>query len=123
MNDSDKITRIIFIYEDSTLIYEGEDAKKLKEAIDGMTVFCHVHNANPFDKLKLTPKKNLNEASWNKLYTAVSGSLPLASEIGKYFERLRFDKAHHLGLGDIRLTIAQQEEICSLIEHWKANDR
>jgi len=27
------------------------------------------------------------------------------------FNRLRFDKTHHLGLGDIRLTVAEQEEI------------
>lgn len=27
------------------------------------------------------------------------------------FEKYRFDPDHHLGLGDIRLTIAQQEEI------------
>lgn len=28
-----------------------------------------------------------------------------------YFDRLRKDPAHHLGLGDIRLTLAQQEEL------------
>jgi hypothetical protein len=33
-------------------------------------------------------------------------------DLRKYFEQLRFDKNHHLGLGDIRLTIGQQEEIC-----------
>jgi len=27
------------------------------------------------------------------------------------FKELRFDKNHHLGLGDVRLTIAMQEEI------------
>ena len=27
------------------------------------------------------------------------------------FREMRFDKHHHLGLGDIRLTIAQQDEI------------
>lgn len=31
----------------------------------------------------------------------------------KYFHDLRFDKKHHLGLGDIRLTLDQQKEICS----------
>jgi len=31
--------------------------------------------------------------------------------ISEYFEKLRFDDKHHLGLGDIRLTMAQQEEI------------
>lgn len=36
----------------------------------------------------------------------------------KCFEELRFDKNHHLGLGDIRLTIAQQEEICELVERF-----
>ena len=33
-----------------------------------------------------------------------------------YFHTLRFDENHHLGLGDIRLTIAQQEEIVSMVE-------
>ena len=39
-------------------------------------------------------------------------------DIRKCFEQLRFDKNHHLGLGDIRLTIAQQEEICELVERF-----
>jgi hypothetical protein len=36
-------------------------------------------------------------------------------DISKCFEQLRFDKNHHLGLGDIRLTIEQQDEICKLV--------
>ena len=32
-------------------------------------------------------------------------------KLDEYFKSLRFDKNHHLGLGDIRLTIGQQEEI------------
>jgi hypothetical protein len=39
-------------------------------------------------------------------------------DLRKCFEQLRFDKNHHLGLGDIRLTIAQQEEICELVERF-----
>lgn len=39
-------------------------------------------------------------------------------DIRKCFEQLRFDKNHHLGMGDIRLTIAQQEEICELVERF-----
>jgi hypothetical protein len=31
--------------------------------------------------------------------------------ISKFFKKLRFDKDHHLGAGDIRLTLGQQEEI------------
>lgn len=38
------------------------------------------------------------------------------------FKQLRFDKDHHLGLGDIRLTIAQQDEICDLIEKYAGTD-
>ena len=37
-----------------------------------------------------------------------------------WFKKLRFDEKHHLGLGDIRLTIAQQEEIVSIIERQRA---
>lgn len=39
-------------------------------------------------------------------------------DIRKCFEQLRFDENPHLGLGDIRLTIAQQEEICKLVERF-----
>lgn len=39
-------------------------------------------------------------------------------DLRKCFEQLRFDKNHHLGFGDIRLTIAQQEEICELVERF-----
>ena len=39
-------------------------------------------------------------------------------DLRKCFEQLRFDKNHHLGLGDIRLTITQQEEICYLVERY-----
>ena len=31
--------------------------------------------------------------------------------LAEYFKKLRFDKNHHLGLGDIRLTRAMQDEI------------
>lgn len=47
--------------------------------------------------------------------------------ITEYFEKLRLDENHHLGLGDIRLTMSQQEEIISkvraledLIESYRA---
>ena len=39
-------------------------------------------------------------------------------DIRKCFEQLRFDKDHHLGMGDIRLTIGMQEEICELVERF-----
>lgn len=32
-------------------------------------------------------------------------------DLEEMFDRLRFDPAHHLGAGDIRLTLGQQEEI------------
>ena len=38
------------------------------------------------------------------------------NEIENYFNKLRFDKNHHLGLGDIRLTIAQQDELVALFK-------
>ena len=35
------------------------------------------------------------------------------------FEQLRLDNDYyHLGLGDIRLTLEQQEEICELVERY-----
>ena len=39
-------------------------------------------------------------------------------DIREYFKQLRFDENNHLGLGDIRLTVAQQEEICDMIERY-----
>jgi hypothetical protein len=33
----------------------------------------------------------------------------------RYFEKMRFDPKHHLGSGDISLTLAQQEEIVDAI--------
>ena len=38
----------------------------------------------------------------------------------EWFRRLRFDDDHHLELGDIRLTIGQQEEILAALMKWKA---
>ena len=35
----------------------------------------------------------------------------MKNPIEEYFEKLRMDVKHHLGLGDIRLTIAQQGDI------------
>jgi hypothetical protein len=34
----------------------------------------------------------------------------------KCFEELRHNKNHHLGLGDIRLTISQQEDIVNILK-------
>ncbi len=36
-------------------------------------------------------------------------------DIVKYFEDLRWDQNHHMGLGDIRLTMSQQEEIIEYV--------
>ncbi len=33
------------------------------------------------------------------------------SDLVERFKELRFDEKHHLGLGDIRLTISEQDEI------------
>jgi len=40
-------------------------------------------------------------------------------EVREYFQNLRFNDKHHLGLGNIRLTLAQQAEILDIIkEHF-----
>lgn len=39
-----------------------------------------------------------------------------AKSLFECFYSMRFRKDHHLGLGDIRLTIGQQNELISLIE-------
>jgi hypothetical protein len=37
-------------------------------------------------------------------------------ELAEYFSKLRLDKNHHLGRGDIRLTLSQQYEIYKMVE-------
>lgn len=61
-----------------------------------------------------------NAQTGNSSLGVVSGcdSIKTTWDIRECFKQLRFDKNHHLGLGDIRLTIAQQEEICDLVEHF-----
>jgi len=36
--------------------------------------------------------------------------------VAKWLEALRFSESNHLGLGDIRLTIGQQEELLALLD-------
>lgn len=61
-----------------------------------------------------------NAQTSNSSLGVVSGcdSIKTTWDIRECFKQLRFDKNHHLGLGDIRLTIAQQEEICDLVERF-----
>ena len=42
-------------------------------------------------------------------------------DIRECFRHLRFHEKFHLGLGDIRLTIAMQDEICDLVEKFYGN--
>lgn len=39
-----------------------------------------------------------------------------ADILRKFFHDLRFDKDHHLGIGDVRVTFGQQEDIVSKLE-------
>jgi len=58
-------------------------------------------------------KKDSNNAN-----TMLAAAIKSDWDLRKCFEKMRFDKNHHLGLGDIRLTMAQQEEICELVERF-----
>lgn len=42
-------------------------------------------------------------------------------DIREHFKKMRFDKRFHLGMGDIRLPISDQEEICDMVEQLKIN--
>jgi hypothetical protein len=42
--------------------------------------------------------------------------LKLAEKIRKQFEAMRNDPRYHLGLGDIRVTIGHQDELCDMIQ-------
>ena len=40
--------------------------------------------------------------------------------VRRMFDELRFDRNHHMGLGDIRLTISQQDEVVAEVERLAA---
>ena len=79
----------------------------------------HEETYNRFDLIRFAQAYHDSEVK--KLNTPdVSGSDLVKSDwdLRECFNQLRFDKNHHSGLGDIRLTIAQQEEICDLVERF-----
>lgn len=100
-------------------IQKGQTANKLllmRELMKGIEdMFETVKNEVTMEHENMNTKKNANSD-----LGAVSGSDLVKSDwsLREYFKQLRFDKNHHLGLGDIRLTIGQQEEICDLVERF-----
>lgn len=50
-------------------------------------------------------------------------SKTFAAWLHDYFKKLRFNKKHHLGLGDIRLTMAQQDVLVVMAEQVFNNKR
>jgi hypothetical protein len=63
-------------------------------------------------------KVKLKQKSPNDAKPVLAAAVKSDWDLRKCFEQLRFDKNNHLGLGDIRLTIAQQDEICELVERF-----
>jgi len=55
--------------------------------------------------------RKLVDAHAAALYARAHPSALRAEWLSNYFRGLRFDPSHHLGCGDIRLTIGQQDEI------------
>lgn len=56
--------------------------------------------------------EQLSDSKWYWVRAADEPTPVVAKQwLQDYFANLRFEQAHHLGLGDIRLTIGQQEEI------------
>jgi len=48
----------------------------------------------------------------------------LSKKIAKIFAQCRLDSYYHLGLGDIRLTMAQQEDIVDIVsEHTESEQK
>jgi hypothetical protein len=66
--------------------------------------------ANEIDRL-LRDNVDLMKACTARMYSTHE-----PSDVSEYFHKLRHDPAHHLGLGDIRLTVAQQEEIARAVQ-------
>ncbi len=46
-----------------------------------------------------------------------------AEMVDEYFRKLRFSSSHHQGLGDIRLTMGQQDEIVELLREHDLSKR
>ena len=46
----------------------------------------------------------------------MSDTIKSTWSLRKFFEEARRDPIYHMGLGDIRLTIGMQEELCRLVE-------
>lgn len=44
--------------------------------------------------------------------------LCMKEEVTLMFEELRFDPYQHLGMGDVRITLSQQEDILKLIQEY-----
>ena len=63
-------------------------------------------------------KTLINHENGNDANRLLAAAVKSDWDLRKFFEQMRFDKNHHLGLGDIRLTMAQQEEICELVERF-----
>lgn len=47
-----------------------------------------------------------------------NSKIELSKWVEQYFAELRFSETHHLGLGDIRLTVAQQIELVKKIQKY-----
>jgi hypothetical protein len=73
--------------------------------------------ANEIDRL-LRDNVDLMKACTARMYSTHE-----PSDVSEYFHKLRHDPAHHLGLGDIRLTVAQQEEIARAVQPPVVDDR
>lgn len=56
MDEYGKIKKITFEYENGTKSLYGEDAELWKYLIENMTMFCEMHNNNPFNDTKLNWK-------------------------------------------------------------------
>lgn len=52
-NNSGKIIKITFEYENKKQSVSGEEAEKLLDIINDMTMMMHNHGMNPFDKTKI----------------------------------------------------------------------
>jgi hypothetical protein len=54
---------------------------------------------------------NTEETTAGALLSPPPCSASFAAWLHDYFRAMRFDPAHHLGFGDIRLTIGQQDDL------------
>lgn len=96
---------------------KNPSCEEVEVVTDRVFRFDEFHGREFFNRHKIViPKEEPKQENLEEV--AGSDLVKTDWNLRECFKQLRFDKNHHLGLGDIRITIAQQDEICDLVERF-----